>query len=61
MSVFLPFSHFRYLVGIVANNGSLTSEASLKVTYNTCDIVAWVYTRNASHNAIEFQGLQTGK
>ena len=24
--------HFRYLVGIVANNGFLTSEASLKVT-----------------------------
>ena len=48
-------------MGIVANNGPLTSEASLKVTYNICDIVAWVTRYNAAHNAIEFRGLQTGK
>ena len=29
-------SFFRYLVGIVASNGALTSEASLKVICNVC-------------------------
>ena len=39
--VLFTFAYFRYLVGIVANNGALTSEASLKVSYNVCNIVAW--------------------